>query len=118
MFQKVMKKVDSGARFFQTQSIFDRSSLERFMSAMEPMNVPVIAGVLLIRSAKMARFLNNNIPGVKVPNSLVERLDRAEDPMSEGVAIARETVGWARGLCQGVHLMTLGHEEKIPAILA
>jgi 5,10-methylenetetrahydrofolate reductase len=118
MFQKVMKKVDSGARFFQTQSIFDRSSLERFMSAMEPMNVPVIAGVLLVRSAKMARFLNNNIPGVKVPNSLVERLDRAEDPMSEGVAIARETVGWARGLCQGVHLMTLGHEEKIPAILA
>jgi 5,10-methylenetetrahydrofolate reductase len=118
MFQKVMKKVDSGARFFQTQSIFDRSSLERFMSAMEPMNVPVIAGVLLIRSAKMARFLNDNIPGVKVPNSLVERLDRAEDPMSEGVAIARETVGWARGLCQGVHLMTLGHEEKIPAILA
>ena len=118
MFQKVSKKVDSGARFFQTQSIFERKTLERFMLAMEPLNVPVIAGVLLIRSAKMARFLNANIPGVQVPKALVDRLDRAEDPMTEGVAIARETVGWARELCQGVHLMTLGHEDKIPAILA
>ena len=118
MFQKVVKKVDSGARFFQTQSVFDRETLERFMSAMAPLGVPVIAGVLLIRSAKMARFLNANIPGVKVPESLLDRFDRAADPMAEGIAIARETVGWARELCQGVHLMTLGHEDKIPAILA
>ena len=118
IFQKVSKKVDSGARFFQTQSIFERDSLERFMTAMAPLNVPVIAGVLLIRSGKMARFLNDNIPGVQVPESLIDRFDRATDPMAEGIAIARETVGWARELCQGVHLMTLGHEDKIPAILA
>lgn len=118
MFRKVAKKVDSGARFFQTQSIFDRDSLVRFMTAMEPLNVPVIAGVLLVRSAGMARFLNDNIPGVKVPDALLERFDRATDPLAEGIAIARETVGMARELCQGVHLMTLGHEEKIPAILA
>jgi 5,10-methylenetetrahydrofolate reductase len=49
---------------------------------------------------------------------LLERFDRAENPMAEGIAIARETVSWARDLCQGVHLMTLGHEDKIPAILA
>ena len=118
IFQKVSKKVDSGARFFQTQSIFERDSLERFMTAMAPLNIPVITGVLLIRSGKMARFLNDNIPGVQVPESLIDRFDRATDPMAEGIAIARETVGWARELCQGVHLMTLGHEDKIPAILA
>jgi 5,10-methylenetetrahydrofolate reductase len=118
MFQKVAKKVDSGARFFQTQSIFDRETLERFMAAMAPLDVPVIAGVLLIRSGKMARFLNDNIPGVQVSDALLDRFDRAADPMAEGVAIARETVGWARELCQGVHLMTLGHEDKIPEILA
>jgi 5,10-methylenetetrahydrofolate reductase len=118
MFQKVSKKVDSGARFFQTQSIFDREVLERFMSAMAPLGVPVIAGVLLIRSAKMARFLNDNIPGVRVPAALLDRFDRAADPMTEGIAIARETVAWARELCQGVHLMTLGHEDKIPEILS
>jgi len=118
MFQKVAKKVDSGARFFQTQSIFGRETLERFMLAMAPLDVPVIAGVLLIRSGKMARFLNDNIPGVQVPDALLDRFDRAADPMAEGIAIARETVGWARELCQGVHLMTLGHEDQIPAILA
>ena len=118
MFQKVAKKVDSGARFFQTQSVFDRETLERFMLAMQPLRVPVIAGVLLIRSSRMARFLNDNIPGVQVPETLVQRLDSAEDPLAEGVEIARDAVAWARELCQGVHLMTLGHEDKIPAILA
>ncbi len=118
MFQKVSKKVDSGARFFQTQSIFDREALERFMMAMEPLKVPVIAGVLLIRSAKMAKFLNDNIPGVQVPEPLVKRFEHAPDPMAEGIEVARETVAWARELCQGVHLMTLGHEDKIPEILA
>ncbi len=118
MFQKVSKKVDSGARFFQTQSIFSRETLERFMEAMVPLQTPVIAGVLLIRNAKMARFLNANIPGVQVPELLIERLDAATDPMAEGVEIAREAVAWARELCQGVHLMTLGFEDKIPEILA
>jgi 5,10-methylenetetrahydrofolate reductase len=118
MFQKVAKKVESGARFFQTQAVFERRAMERFVSAILPLGVPVIAGVLLVRSGKMARFLNDNIPGVKVPDDLVERLDKAPDPMAEGIAIARETVAWAREVCQGVHLMTLGHEDKIPAILA
>jgi 5,10-methylenetetrahydrofolate reductase len=66
----------------------------------------------------MARFLNDNIPGVQVPQELLERLDAADDQLEEGVAIAREAVGWARELCQGVHLMTLGREDKIPEILA
>jgi len=118
MFQKVAKKVDSGARFFQTQSVFDRETLERFMLAMQPLQVPVIAGVLLIRSSRMARFLNDNIPGVQVPETLVQRLDSAENSLAEGVKIAREAVAWARDHCQGVHLMTLGHEDKIPEILS
>jgi 5,10-methylenetetrahydrofolate reductase len=118
MFQKVAKKVDSGARFFQTQAIFDKAILERFMMAMQPLHVPVIAGVLLVRSAKMARFLNEHIPGVQVPQNLIDRLDKAQNQMAEGVAIARETAAWARESCQGVHLMTLGHEDKIPAIMA
>ena len=118
MFQKVAKKVENGARFFQTQAVFERPVMERFVTSIEPLGVPVIAGVLLVRSGKMARFLNQNIPGVQVPEALVERLDNSSDPMAEGVAFARETIAWARELCQGVHLMTLGHEDMIPAILA
>lgn len=116
-FQKVRKKVESGARFFQTQAVFTREELERLMTAVTPSGVPVITGILLVRSARMARFLNANIPGMRVPDEVIARLEQAVDPLAEGVAIARETVGWARELCQGVHLMTLGHEERIPEIL-
>ncbi|MHB8709058.1 MAG: methylenetetrahydrofolate reductase, partial [Desulfuromonadales bacterium] len=117
VLQKVRKKVESGARFFQTQAVFTRAELERLAAAVAPLGVPVLAGILLVRSARMARFLNANIPGMRVPDEVVARLDSAADPMAEGLAIAREAVDWARELCQGVHLMTLGHEDKIPAIL-
>ncbi|TLM65704.1 MAG: 5,10-methylenetetrahydrofolate reductase [Deltaproteobacteria bacterium] len=117
VLQKVRKKVDGGARFFQTQAVFTRVELERLAAAVAPLNVPVLAGVLLVRSAKMARFLNSSIPGMCVPDEVVARLEQAADPLLEGVAIARETVGWARTFCQGVHLMTLGHDETIPEIL-
>lgn len=118
VLQKVRKKVESGARFLQTQAIFTRGEMERLMAAATPLGVPVLAGILLVRSAKMAGFLNANIPGMRVPDEVVARLEQAADPLNEGVAIARETVGWARDLCQGVHLMTLGHEERIAEILA
>lgn len=117
VLQKIRKKVDSGARFFQTQAVFTRSELERLAAAVAPLQVPVLTGILLVRSAKMARFLNANIPGMRVPDQVVTRLEQAADPLLEGVAIAREAVGWARELGQGVHLMTLGHEDRIPAIL-
>jgi 5,10-methylenetetrahydrofolate reductase len=118
VLQKVRKKAESGARFFQTQAVFSRVELERLRQAVTPLGVPVLAGVLLVRSAKMARFLNANIPGMRVPEALITRLEKAANPLAEGVAIARETVDCARELCQGVHLMTLGFEERIPEILA
>lgn len=117
MFQKFTKKVHAGARYFQTQAAFDAGKLETFMTATRPLKTPVLLGVLLLKSAKMARFLNANIPGVRVPEPLVHRLEKAATPLEEGIAIAREMVERARDLCQGVHLMTLGHEERIPDIL-
>lgn len=118
MFRKFEKKVEAGARFFQTQAVFSAARLERFMGEANRLGVPVLAGVLLLKSARMARFLNQNIPGVRVPEPLVERLDRAEKPLAEGIAIARELIAAAREHCQGVHLMTLGREDLIPALLA
>jgi 5,10-methylenetetrahydrofolate reductase len=117
MFQKFTKKVENGARFFQTQAVFDPVKLERFMAVARPLGVPVLLGVLLLKSARMARFLNDNIPGVRVPAQLIDRLEQAARPLDEGVAIAREMVAAARQRCQGVHLMTLGCEERIPEIL-
>lgn len=117
MFQKTAKKAAAGARFFQTQAVFDLQKLERFMAAASDLQVPVLCGVLLLKSARMARFLNAHIPGVQVPQAHIERLDAASDPLQEGIAIARETVAAARQFCQGAHLMTLGCEERIPEIL-
>lgn len=117
MFQKFTKKIEAGASFFQTQAFFDPNHLQRFMSEAAAYKKPVLAGILLLKSARMAHFLNENIPGVQVPQPLVERLDKAEHPLEEGVAIARELVAEARSCCQGVHLMTLGCEERIPEIL-
>ncbi len=118
VLKKFSKKVTCGAGFFQTQAVFQRRHLETFMAAAASSQVPVILGVLLLKSVKMAQFLNQNIPGVQVPQDLLQRLDEAADPLLEGVRIAREMVSWARQYCQGVHLMTFGHEELIPQILA
>ena len=118
MFQKFRKKIDCGAQFFQTQAIFDAERFSGFMQGASSLNVPVLAGILLLKSAGMARFLNARIPGVKVPEALIERLEKSERPLVEGVAIAREMVAVARDCCQGVHLMTLGNEDRIPEILS
>ncbi|MBE0597029.1 MAG: methylenetetrahydrofolate reductase, partial [Desulfuromonadales bacterium] len=117
MEQKMRKKVEAGARFFQTQAVFDPAKLERFVAAVQPLGVPVLLGVLLLKSAGMARFLNANIPGVQVPPALIARLEQASHPLDEGVAIAREMIAQGRRLCQGVHLMAFGAEALIPQLL-
>ncbi|PLX99755.1 MAG: 5,10-methylenetetrahydrofolate reductase [Desulfuromonas sp.] len=118
MMQKCVKKAAAGAQFFQTQAVFCAAHLGHFMAtARSEFEAPVIAGILLLKSARMAHFLNDNIPGVMVPEELILRLESARQPLEEGVAIAREMVAAAREQCQGVHLMTLGREDLIPAIL-
>lgn len=115
---KIKKKIDCGVDFFQTQAVFNRSQIESFMATVSDDHIPVLLGVLLLKGPRMARYLNDRIPGVNVPDELIQRLDDAVDPLAEGLSIAREMVGWARELCQGVHLMTFGREDLIPQILA
>lgn len=113
------EKFDAGARFFQTQVVFDLDRMERFMDFARPFGVPVIAGVILLKSASMARYLNKNVPGVHVPHSLIDRLEplAGEDRIMEGIRIAAETIRALTPLVNGIHLMTVGSEEFIPAIL-
>ncbi|NOY12353.1 MAG: 5,10-methylenetetrahydrofolate reductase [Deltaproteobacteria bacterium] len=118
VLKKLAKKVACGAQFFQTQAVFKRSQLESFMASAGLFRTPVIMGVLLLKNLRMAEFLNRNIPGVQVPEDLLQRLEGAADPLAEGVKIAREMVVLAREFCQGVHLMTFGHEDLLPQILA
>jgi methylenetetrahydrofolate reductase (NADPH) len=115
---KLVKKAAAGARFFQTQAVFDPQRLTMFCEAVEPLAVKVIAGILVLRSAKMAEYINRNIPGLKIPPAVVERLANSPNPAAEGVRIATDLAVRCRGLCHGVHLMAMGRDEVVPEIVA
>jgi len=115
---KLAKKAAAGARFFQTQAIFLPERLVRFTEAVRPLGVRVIAGIILLKSAGMARYITKNIPGLKVPPELVAELEASERPLEAGVAIARRLAAAARPFCDGVHIMAMGREELIPDIVA
>lgn len=112
------RKVEAGAQFFQSQLICDFDRLEKFMTEIAAgSQKPILAGIFLLKSAKNAQFINRNVPGVKIPDEIIQRLERASDPLQEGIAIAAEQVKLARDLCQGVHMMAVRREDLIPQIL-
>jgi methylenetetrahydrofolate reductase (NADPH) len=112
------KKVLAGARFFQSQLITDFDRLDKFMTQIAAgCDRPVLAGIFLLKSAKNALFINKNVPGVEIPQEIIDRLAKAENPLSEGIQIAAEQVKIAKDICQGVHLMAVKREDLIPEIL-
>ena len=112
------RKLAAGAQFFQSQLISDFDRLEKFMTQVAAgCNKPVLAGIFLLKSAKNAQFINRCVPGVHIPDHIIERLERASDPLHEGMVIAAEQVQQARQLCQGVHMMAVKREDLIPQIL-
>jgi methylenetetrahydrofolate reductase (NADPH) len=111
-------KVASGAQFFQSQLISDFDLLDKFMTQIAAgYGRPVLAGIFLLKSAKNAAFINRCVPGVQIPQSMIDRLAAASDPLQEGIQIAAEQVQLARQLCQGVHLMAVKREDLIVQIL-
>ena len=116
--RRVERKKAAGARFIQTQMVTDADALRRFVEEITaPLQLPVLAGVFLLKSAKNAAFINRVVPGVHIPQTVIDRLASAADPAAEGIAIAAEQVQTYRNLAQGVHLMAIKAEERIPAIL-
>ena len=114
---KLEKKAAAGARFFQTQAFFDPDRLRLFREVVKPFGVKVIAGIFLLKSAKMARFVTDNIPGLRVPATIVQELENSPDPLGQGVEIARRLAVEARSCCDGIHIMAMGREDLIPEII-
>lgn len=122
---KLRQKVEAGAGYIQTQGVFDLESLKRFLDAVDKagIRVPIMAGVIPLKSAGMARFMNQNVPGIAVPQSQIDALAEAKaagnSPAALGLELAAELIAQIREekLCQGVHVMAIGAEEKVPAIL-
>ncbi|MDP4737128.1 MAG: methylenetetrahydrofolate reductase [Cyanobium sp. MAG_216] len=115
---RLLRKKQAGARFLQTQMVMDAEALKRFVGDLAaPLDLPVLAGVFLLKSARNAAFINRVVPGAHIPQAVIDRLAAAPDPAAEGVAIAAEQVGAYLQIAQGVHLMAIKAEERIPAIL-
>jgi len=114
---KMKRKIQAGARFFQTQPVFEISLLKPFADEAAKAGVPLLAGVMVLRSAAMARYINKHISGIRVPDKVVEHLEKSQDPVAAGLEIAAGLVCEARDICQGVHLMTVGAEELVPQVL-
>ncbi len=116
---KFRKKVKAGSRFFQTQAIYDIENFKNFMKEARKHNVKILAGILVLKSAGMATFLNNNVPGITVPQNLINELKAAgkEKALSTGLDIAARTIKAVRDLCDGVHIMAIGMEDKVPEIM-
>jgi 5,10-methylenetetrahydrofolate reductase len=111
------KKVRRGARFFQSQAIFDLKAFESFHGDAKHIDVPILAGIIPLKSAKMARFMNENIPGVGVPTSIIEIMEKSGNPRREGMAMASRMISELRSFADGVHVMAIGMEEEVPGIL-
>jgi methylenetetrahydrofolate reductase (NADPH) len=116
---RVRRKHAAGARFLQTQMVMDAAALRRFVEEISgPLGLPVLAGVFLLKSARNARFINRVVPGACIPDTVIARLEGAKDAAAEGVAIAAEQVAAYRQIAQGVHLMAVKAEERIPTVLS
>jgi methylenetetrahydrofolate reductase (NADPH) len=111
------KKISVGARFFQTQAVYDVDAFEKFMKRAEQFKVPVLAGIIPLKSAGMARYMNKNVSGVFVPEDMISSMAKAEDKTATGLEIAARLITDVRDLCQGVHIMAIGWEKKVPEIL-
>ena len=89
----------------------------KFMKRVERFNIPILAGVIPLKSAGMARFMNKNVAGVFVPEELINKMAGAEDKVAAGIEIAANLIKDLKDICHGVHIMAIGWEKKVPAIL-
>lgn len=116
--RRMEQKLEAGAAFFQTQAVYEAAAFERFARRVESFRVPVLAGIILLKSERMATWMNEKVPGIHVPQPLVARIAAATDPHVECVDIALETLTAIRGMCRGAHLMALGWETLLPSLVA
>jgi 5,10-methylenetetrahydrofolate reductase len=118
---KFEKKVEAGAEFIQTQAIYDLDNFKQFMEYARKFDVKILAGVILLTSHRMAIYMNKNVPGVFVPQNLIDEMEAAPKgtKVAKGIEIAGRMVRQLKEeeVCDGVHIMAIGKEEVVPDIL-
>ncbi len=114
---KTKKKIEAGAQFFQTQAIFDIKLFRSFMREVKDFGVPIIAGILVLKTGNTARFMNKHVPGVLVPDHIIDEIDKAADKSKKSIEIASRFIEEIKTVANGVHIMTIGMYEKVPLLL-
>ena len=115
--ERIGHKIEAGAKFFQTQPVFDAGAFIKFMAKVPNYKAPVLGGILLLKSARMARFMNENVPGVDVPEHLVLKMEKSEHPEETSIKIAARLINEIKDFCGGIHIMTVNWEDKVPMVL-
>jgi 5,10-methylenetetrahydrofolate reductase len=119
---KFEKKIEAGAEFIQTQAVYDLDKFKEFMDYARQFKVKILAGIILLTSAPMARFMNKNIAGVFVPQDLIDEMASAPkgQAITKGIEIAGRMIKriHEEKMCDGVHIMAIGKEELVPDIMA
>ena len=119
---KFEKKIEAGAAFFQTQAVYDLEKFAKFMQFARRFPVKILAGIVLLSSAKMAKYMTENVPGIFVPQHLIDELANAPKgtALDKGIEIAGRMIATLKkeAICDGIHIMAIGREEVVPDILA
>lgn len=119
---KFEKKIEAGAEFIQTQAVYDLDNFKQFMDYARQFPVKILAGIILLTSAPMARFMNKNVAGVSVPQELIDEMASAPKgrAIGKGIEIAGRMIKRVcdEKMCDGVHIMAIGKEELVPDIMA
>ena len=117
---KMERKVMAGAEYFQTQAVFEPEKFMEFMEKAKQFGKPVQLGVIIPKSAGMAKFMNNNVAGIHVPQDMIDELAADKEKAKAGITgveIAARIIKACKPYCQGVHIMALGWEDKVPELL-
>ncbi|MFQ6036494.1 MAG: methylenetetrahydrofolate reductase, partial [Sedimentisphaerales bacterium] len=116
---KMAKKVEAGAEFFQTQAVYEVDKFADFMKKVKPLKVPVMAGIVFLKSPAMAKFMNANVAGIHVPDEIINELAGVpkEKRVEKSLEISARLIKQLKNLCQGIHIMALGWERHIATVL-
>jgi methylenetetrahydrofolate reductase (NADPH) len=114
---KMEKKLAAGAEFFQTQACYDIKNFEIFINKVRHLKVPILAGIVLLKSAGMARYMNKNVAGVFVPDNFIKEMEEAKDKSVKSIEIAARLIKELKSMCQGIHIMPIGWDKKVPLVL-
>jgi len=116
---KMEKKIQAGAQFFQTQAVYEVDKFALFMKKVEHLNVPVMAGIVFLKSPAMAKFMNVNVAGIHVPDDIINELASVakEKRVEKSLEISARLIRKLKDSCQGIHIMSLGWERHISTVL-